>query len=128
MNESTLQERVDRGAAWLDLVYPEWWTHVDLGRLQLADSCRCVLGQVFRATNAHWSDDSGFERIVSLLEHAGMYEQGDGFWTSDHGFSLNETAGSWADLDEAWIATIKARWESGVQLPAVEAPKVETTV
>lgn len=98
-----LQIRVERGAVWLDAIYPEWWTHLDLGTLQLSNCCRCVLGQVFRTDE----DDNGYDLIADNL---GVTLG----WIIGRGFALDPTSNkSWNDLDDAWIAEIKRRWESG---------------
>jgi hypothetical protein len=44
---STIEERVARGAAWLDEQEPGWARQVDLARLALSSPCRCVLGQLY---------------------------------------------------------------------------------
>lgn len=43
---STVTERVERGAALLDEKRPGWWQRIDLGRLDLAENCDCILGQL----------------------------------------------------------------------------------
>ena len=47
MSKLTVQDRVARGAAWLDVRYPDWFTAIDLSILDLADCYQCVLGQVY---------------------------------------------------------------------------------
>lgn len=39
-------ECATRGAELLDNRWPGWWQEVDLSRLDLSDSCNCVLGQL----------------------------------------------------------------------------------
>ncbi len=43
----TTMDRVQRGAELLDRTYPGWDDSVDLSNLQLASTCRCILGQAF---------------------------------------------------------------------------------
>jgi len=43
----TPQERIARGAAWLDATVPNWIDRIDLQTLNLWSPWRCVLGQVF---------------------------------------------------------------------------------
>lgn len=43
----TIRERVEAGAAWLDLHRPGWWQQIDLAKLNVRHECRCVLGQLF---------------------------------------------------------------------------------
>jgi hypothetical protein len=40
-----VRERVQRGAAYLDDVDPEWYQHVDADTLELGDGRHCILGQ-----------------------------------------------------------------------------------
>lgn len=47
MTALTIAERVAAGAAWLDAEQPGWVDRIDLDRLNLASSCRCILGQLF---------------------------------------------------------------------------------
>lgn len=61
MND-VLKARVLEGAAWLDETYPGWWKSIDLGLLDMADGCACVLGQVFSGLPAQEQD-----RIVNVL-------------------------------------------------------------
>lgn len=44
---STIKERVERGAALLDVEEKGWEQKIDLDSLNLQDPCRCVLGQLF---------------------------------------------------------------------------------
>lgn len=61
---STIEERVARGAAWLDEQMPNWWTThgIDLDRLDLSRPCKCVVGQLSpegdfaTAINEGWFD------------------------------------------------------------------------
>lgn len=60
---STIAERVAAGAAFLDEHDPGWWERINLGRLDLNDTCNCVLGQAF-ADESEWANrcyDSGYD-------------------------------------------------------------------
>lgn len=66
---STIEERVARGAAWLDDVLPDWWkTHeIDLDSLDMSDSCQCVIGQLYPLPVGEDDPDDGlggFDRAV----------------------------------------------------------------
>jgi len=76
-----LQERVRAGAAWLDGVDPSWRERIDLGRLQLAECCECILGQLYgnyaggldalRESLDDWDtegSDLGFDYPVDALD------------------------------------------------------------
>lgn len=46
--ETAVDERVRRGAAYLDEHGPDQWRdHIDLDRLDIGDGCDCVLGQLY---------------------------------------------------------------------------------
>jgi hypothetical protein len=42
-----LAERVERGAALLDERRPGWWDEIDLETFEMANVCRCSLGQLW---------------------------------------------------------------------------------
>lgn len=115
-------ERAERGATWLDAVYPEWVHRIDLSTLDLHDSCRCVLGQVVDSGNVmsyHVQGRrfmSGFTLVSNLA---------DADWLRDHGFDISsgmyqgEYQGDepdFSDLDEAWITVVKRRFNEGVNV------------
>ena len=41
------EDRVQTGAAWLDLTYPGWYRSIDLSILDVAKCDVCVLGQIY---------------------------------------------------------------------------------
>jgi len=67
---TTIQARVQAGAAWLDENRPGWIDRIDLATLDLGDPCRCVLGQEYgdwdeapdALTEQPESSDLGFDR------------------------------------------------------------------
>lgn len=103
----SIEARVARGAAWLDENHPGWERRIDLADLQLSSSCRCVLGQLF----------GDFHDAPVSLE---PYTEPFGNWAQACGF----TCGAWSEhvvlqdefkmLDEAWIALLKERFDSGL--------------
>lgn len=48
MTTTTPRDRVLAGAAWLDIQIPDWRERVVINDLQMDDTCRCILGQVFQ--------------------------------------------------------------------------------
>lgn len=55
----TTRTRVKAGAAYLDVTQPGWYRTLDVEHLDLADECRCVLGQLFQPVkDADYSLDS----------------------------------------------------------------------
>lgn len=101
-------ELVARGAALLDEKRPGWAAEIDLTVLDLSNSCRCVLGQIY--TPASPLETSGFIAGLDLL---GL----DGDEDVEHGFNVEPAPGEtlaslWAELDELWIAEIRRRTET----------------
>jgi len=43
----TVEERVDRGVAWLDANVSDWRNKVSINDFNIRSGCRCILGQVF---------------------------------------------------------------------------------
>lgn len=43
---SGVAERVAAGARFLDEHEPGWWQRINVSRLNLSDSCRCIRGQL----------------------------------------------------------------------------------
>jgi hypothetical protein len=93
---ATINERVAYGAAVLDQKSPGWESQIDLSKLDLNDSCRCVLGQIY----GHY-----FDGLMVL-------DKGSG---GSMGFNIyaSESPNRFADLDEAWISLIKERFDTG---------------
>lgn len=111
---------VAAGAAWLDENEPGWEGRIDLADLDLANSCRCVLGQVMpegdyldalaRLFRLSWGDEGTAGRADA--------------WAVVRGFNAPlRTLGigrydpnrweAYAVLDELWIALVKERHDSG---------------
>lgn len=94
----TVEARVARGAAWLDEHQPGWERRIDLAKLALDETCRCVLGQVMPEHNYYetlYRIDVGWE------------------WSAQHGFSGGFDSDVWQVLDEVWISLIKERFDTG---------------
>ena len=97
---SAIAERVARGAALLDEKMPGWAERIDLNVLNLASSCRCVLGQLH--PNLEAPDDA----YLDGLSHLGVSttdDSGYGFDTSD------EDDGVYERLTAAWRELIESR-------------------
>jgi hypothetical protein len=92
--ELTIEQRVDRGAAWLDECRPAWWAEIDLIRLDLDHQEDCVLGQL-------WGD---YFSVPIMLDEA----IASGF-DSDHAADTVEYEDDVAALTEAWRALIERR-------------------
>lgn len=122
----TVEARVARGAAWLDSVHPGWERRIDLASLDLADGCRCVLGQL--ATAAVRLPLTGFSAVLDVIEAALAYDfeadyDHSDHWAYAHGFLVGgpDDPAVWAALDDAWIALIKERFATGTLSDEAEA-------
>jgi hypothetical protein len=60
----SVQERVARGARWLDGVSPGWRDAIAVSALDIASNTHCVLGQVFSDAAASDTFTSGAEYAV----------------------------------------------------------------
>lgn len=99
----TAAERVARGAALLDKRMPGWAARIDLSVLDLANECRCVLGQLWTG------DDDPYVtglRTLDLVDGGRPY----GFVTGDVG-NIDDALAEYRELDELWIAEIQRRRE-----------------
>lgn len=96
----SIEERVARGAAWLDETLPGWERRIDLAQLNLANACRCVLGQI---SGDYWS--APWPRTEMDNRHYGFV---CGAPPEDQ--TISE---AYSELDEAWISLIKERFASG---------------
>jgi hypothetical protein len=96
---TTMTERVEAGAAWLDVHEPGWLEKIDLDTLFLGSACDCILGQLATGTvpfGGEWRDIARSAGIESFSEDY------------DLGFNTEE----WDDyegLTLEWTALIKAR-------------------
>ncbi len=110
----TLEPRVERGAVLLDDKVPGWADEVDLNVLELANACKCILGQLADTIVAALSMGASVPRASGRYNSAGEALFGDAWWPSDvaadHGFELASiVAGGYDALDELWIEAIQAR-------------------
>jgi hypothetical protein len=98
----SVKVRVARGAEWLDKEVPGWEEQIDLSTLDLADSCQCILGQVYRnvAKACCWDGYIHGKNHLCL----NTFELGFTTFGSDY---------DWALLDQAWITLIKDRFDRG---------------
>lgn len=99
MSELTVEERVAAGAAWLDDRLPHWPLLVDLNRLDLSDSCACILGQTF--------GDYGRAPII------GKGSMSREEYATELGFQAGSDWRDYDDLGVEWKRLILARREVG---------------
>lgn len=93
---STISERVQRGAEWLDTERPGWFGEIDLSLLDLAECCLCVIGQVF---GCYATERNPFDinRAVAV----------------EHGFNAGIDSSNWyaenRELQAEWVRVITER-------------------
>lgn len=110
----TAHDLVQRGAALLDEKLPGWADQIDLDTLQMADGCRCVLGQIggreFNLDALGWHEGyaPNYERLARLVFTGYKDECAHGFNqlmdSKDHPIGP-----PFDDLQDAWKGEIVAR-------------------
>jgi hypothetical protein len=99
------EKQVAKGAAWLDQAYPEWEDRIDLGQLDMGNTCSCILGQLLAPARLGY-------RIVRGWMVPAMGEDATQKWLEGHGFTLPGTPVSsalWGPLEETWVSLLKER-------------------
>lgn len=97
------RERVAKGAAHLDVVRPGWFNRIDLGRLDLARPCACIVGQL---------EGSYFRGLDQVRVKVGDEESDLGFNVIncfDRRDHQTEVRQNFKTLQEAWVEVIVAR-------------------
>lgn len=126
------EEQIALGAAWLDEHKPGWERLIDPQMLDMHNTCKCVLGQVFKkeAEQANVvdgfdyddegeliSEPSGFNWVMKDLD--GVDENFD---SHVYGFNImyrplehsgNRFMEAWDTLESEWIDLVKSRFDSG---------------
>ena len=93
--ESTTRERIEKGAAWLDEVKPEWRTLIDTEILRMYSGVSCVLGQVFSVEAYEAGHSNGYSYAFHVAPEVSAR------WAIDHGF---ESGGEdYFTLRAAWL-------------------------
>lgn len=99
--DAAVLKRVQDGMRLLQVEYgPDWVEHIDLGRLDLGNADRCVLGQLFsdRGQEGEFPMD-GFEWA---RENLGPLDGAD---VSVYGFDTQDE--SYTELQDAWVRVIE---------------------
>jgi hypothetical protein len=108
----------------LSAVAPGWESRVDLGTLKISSGLKCICGQVFEEDRSDNENGYGyFERTLASEGVAWLDAKGIGAFYAGAalGFDVeiyygdNErTLGQqWCNLEEAWTAEIKSRYDTG---------------
>ena len=93
---TTMRERIEAGAAWLDKRKPLWRSRIDRVTLDLEYGAHCVLGQTFEAEGRKAGMFNGY-RAVIIGKRLG--EQ----WAYEHGF-VDDNDDEEGVLTQAWLA------------------------
>ncbi len=99
--EAKLQERVEAGAAFLNVVYPRWYKHMNTKILDLGDPHKCVLGELY----------GGYSTGKDALDIEGqLVVQGNGTVTKASllGFDTELPYKNYAVLTKLWVKKIKS--------------------
>ncbi|MEV4197046.1 hypothetical protein [Micromonospora globbae] len=121
MTTSELQERVDRGVAWLDSRIPNWWRTdrpdhgdnggpINLDELVMSHNCYCVLGQLI---GNYYRADLTIDQAVAYGFDASVGAYYRGTDTVEVGEAM---ADEFDALRELWIRVIEQR-RAGVDVP-----------
>lgn len=92
VTQGTIRRRVNRGAAWLDKVFPDWVNRINLESLKLVSGERCVLGQLFG--DYYQTADFFFGNHLTL---------------KDERLGFSAPVGQYGTLEATWKRFIKAR-------------------
>lgn len=101
-----VSERVANGVAWLDTAYPTWVYGVSIQDLDMADECRCVLGQVFEQPREGSLFPDGFSYVMNYAMPADAEPD---VWAVSHGFDCNGERDDFEALQAEWTQVIEAR-------------------
>lgn len=93
LDAPTVAERVAAGVAWLDQRQPDWWELINLPRLDMWHSCKCVLGQLY---GDYYAVPIELDRSVAM-----------GFDAQDR-----RPDGDFEALQEEWTRVIEERREA----------------
>lgn len=122
---ATISERVAAGAKWLDAHVPTWAKEIDVKRLNLADSCRCVLGQLVHGVPGDVYSFSTYLDVARSSPRQPTHDLTDGQAERlgivrpmtyreavSRGFHLgeyDEHGSEWRDLTAEWRRVIEER-------------------
>lgn len=109
--DNTMEAAVQRGMELLDEVRPGWELKIDLGRLDLANVCTCVLGQL----EGHFF--RGMAKLCPPGERTFPYAAERGFVIFDgvpSGFDYFDRHDAYEQLTETWRTALKQRMDEGL--------------
>lgn len=112
-----LDKAVDRGAALLDKKKPGWWKQIVFKNLDMGDSCRCVLGQVYErdakpargdVVSGYWWDVSGYWWALEEGPLLGVNAEHYGFDVPNYDYEDDFTQG-YKHLRARWMDKVRER-------------------
>lgn len=106
----SIQQRVAKGAAWLDTVRPGWRDSISLDKLDIASGCECVCGQTF----------GGYSIGTELLRGSVPYDT-EGYYGIVVGHAFLHQFTDLAELNAEWRRVI----HQGRELPTHPAAQRE---
>ena len=110
MQQTEIQERVAKGAAFLDKKCPDWEDRIDLNLLEISSWSWCLLGQLYG------DYDTGVDRLRI-------------YWSSkkwNFGFTISpetKIGAEFTELTQAWKEEILARRER--KMKVIPQPKTQ---
>lgn len=105
---TTVAERVDRGAAWLDRTFADWEDKIDVDNIEIRSSSGCIIGQLFGGWHQGFDHWLGSDRF---LAHS------LGFVCCARG---TESCGDVDKLNQAWRDYVIARRSPALNLVEME--------
>lgn len=99
-----IRPEVEKGAALLDEVEPDWWMRIDPATLHMQSAQFCIVGQLYR------DDWYGLHKAME----AGTKPQALGDFDRQYGFNLprrphDPPLWEWNQLRDEWVAAAKLR-------------------
>lgn len=96
----TLEERVNKGIAYLNENEPDWLQH-DWSDINMSSGYKCIWGVLRRKAKGHGYD----AKLHEMVEETGSLDEARQ-WMVDHGFYRNDEY--WHQLSSIWYEVIKA--------------------
>ena len=91
----TIDERRDKGIAWLDGNYPGWRGKIDPELLNMAGPCLCIFGQLY---GSYWDSP-----IVEGWNHAGDMDAYAMGFNVGGDVTADEVVAEFKRLTESWL-------------------------
>lgn len=118
------EAEIQRGAAFLDEVVPNWMDIIDVDTLELSSPCKCICGQLGKhlllipcLPVISWSTINYYIPFLNEFSPADLPREDNSVpdelfeWSINHGFSLNDWTDfeGFSDLTQEWKHYIESR-------------------